>query len=375
MPARAAGNCKCFSHVLKKKLFRCVEQTGVHPVCFTFRLDTRTNSYTVRRVKDSLAVTYHEHGSPAEVLRVERVPVPKPGPGQVLIKMLAAVIHPSDFGMIAGSYGRLAELPAVAGREGVGEVVEAGEAVEGVGPGDWVRMPESGAWQTHAVADADSLMTIPNTMPVELAAMAFINPPTAWRILRDTHLSANDWIIQNAANSAVGHFVIQMARALEIRTVNVVRREELVQPLKDLGADVVVTEDSGYEKRVKELTDGQPIVLGLNSVGGESALRIIKSLGDGGKMITFGAMDFTPIRFPTRQLIFSNISLTGFWLDRWYRENSRERVKVMQDRLCNLMTEGKLSAPVAETFPLERVHEAVEAAGRPRLGKVLLKPA
>ncbi|MCC5806109.1 MAG: 2-enoyl thioester reductase domain-containing protein [Opitutales bacterium] len=326
-------------------------------------------------MKDSLAVTYHEHGPPAETLRVETVPLPEVGPGKVLIKMLAAVIHPSDFGMISGTYGRLAELPAVAGREGVGEIVETGEGVEALKPGDWVRMPEDGAWRAYAVAEGEKLMKAPNTIPVELAAMAFINPPTAWRILRDAHLSPGDWLIQNAANSAVGYFVIQMARALDIRTVNVVRREELVQPLKDLGADVVVLEDSGYEKRVKELTGGQPVVLGLNSVGGESALRLIKSLGDGGTMVTFGAMDFTPIRFPTRQLIFNNITLSGFWLDRWYRENSRERVKVMQDRLYNLMTEGKVSAPVAETFPLERVLEAVEAAGRPRLGKVLLTPA
>lgn len=341
----------------------------------TFLLDARRESYTVGLVKESLAVTYHEHGAPAEVLRVENVPLPEMGPGKVLIRMLAAVIHPSDFGMVSGTYGRLAELPAVAGREGVGEIIEVGEGVAGFQPGDWARMPQDGAWRSHAVAEADSLAPVPNTMPMELAAMAFINPPTAWRILRDAHLSSGDWVIQNAANSAVGHFVIQLARALEIRTINVVRRDELVQALKDRGGDVVVLEDSGYEKRVKELTGGQPVALGLNSVGGASALRIIKALGDGGKMVTFGAMDFSPIRFPTRQLIFNNISLTGFWLDRWYRENSRERVKVMRDRLHNLMTEGTLTAPVAETFPLGRVREAVEAAGHPRLGKVLLVPS
>jgi trans-2-enoyl-CoA reductase len=330
---------------------------------------------TVVPVKETLAITYSSHGKPADVLTLGSAPLAEPGADTATIRLLAAVIQPSDIGMILGKYGKLPPLPAVAGREGVGVVEAVGEKVSGLQPGDWVRMPEeAGVWRTQVVAPAADLFPIPNDIPLEMAAMAFINPPTAWRILRDAHLNSGDWLIQNAANSAVGQFVIQMARHLDLKTINVVRRPELIEPLKALGADAVVLEDSGYEKKIAEITGGAAVQLGLNSVGGESAARLVRALGFKGTLVTFGAMTFEPIRFPTRELIFNQIQLTGFWLDRWYRESSRERIQVMQDKIHSLMRSGSIVAPVADRFPLSRFREALAASEQPRLGKILLLP-
>jgi trans-2-enoyl-CoA reductase len=325
-------------------------------------------------VNPSQALVYREHGSTDKVLSLEARALPPVGPGMARIRMLAAVIHPSDFGTVEGSYGRLRELPAVAGREGVGEIVEIGTDVHGWQPGDRVRMPEEGAWQTEAVAPAAGLWPVPTDIPVDLAAMAFINPPTAWRLLRDAHLQEGDWIVQNAANSAVGQFVIRMARHLRLKTLNIVRRPELVESLGKLGADVVVLEDSGYEKRARALTGDGSIRLALNSVGGESAIRLLRCLDDGGVHITFGAMAFEQVRFPTRQLIFNRIEMRGFWLDKWYRDHSRERAQIMFDRIFALMRSGELPAPVAARFPLDRWRDALAAARAPKSGKVLLLP-
>lgn len=294
---------------------------------------------------------------------------------QAKVRLLAAVIHPSDMGMIMGSYGRLKELPAVAGREGVGEVVEVGEEVSSVQVGDRVRFPEEqGAWQTACVVSADSLWKIPDNIPVELAAMAFINPPTAWRLLRDGNLQEGEWVVQNAANSAVGQFVIQMARSMSLKTLNVVRNPDYIEPLKKLGADEVVLEGSGYEKKIDELTEGKGVRLALNSVGGESANRLVKALGFGGQHVTFGGMTGEPIRFPTRALIFEQVQLRGFWLDLWYRQNSRDRIEIMFNRMFAMMQNGELSAPVDQSFKLEAFQEALEANRNSRLGKVLLVP-
>jgi len=329
----------------------------------------------MRRVNTSKAVVYRQFGKPLDVLEVAELPLPQVGPGMVKVRLLAASINPSDFGMILGSYGKLKELPAVAGREGVGEVIEVGAGVDTVAVGERVRFPEeAGVWQTAAVVPAAGLWKIPTDIPVEMAAMAWINPPTAWRILRDGHFEDGAWVIQNAANSAVGLFVIQMARNLGLHTINVVRREELIEPLKKLGGDVVVTEESGYEKDIAALTGGEKPAIALNSVGGASALRLINALGDGGRLVTFGAMSFEPIRFPTRQLIFNDISLEGFWLDRWFRQNSRARIQVMFDRIFALMREGKVTAPVAAKFGLSQFRDAIASNNTPRLGKVLLMP-
>ena len=323
----------------------------------------------------TLAITYHEHGKPADVLRLEERPLPEVGPQEVKIKLLKAVINPSDFGMVLGSYGKLAELPAVGGREGVAEVIEVGSEVTHLRAGDRIRFPENaGVWQTAAVVPAKDVWKVPADVDLDLAAMAWVNPPTAWRILRDANIHEGSWIVQNAANSAVGLFTIQMAKYLGLRTLNVVRREELIEPLKGYGADVVVTEDSGYEKQVKALTDGGEVTLAFNSVGGESAIRLVKALSRGGTHITFGAMTFEAVRWPTRYLIFNDICLKGFWLDRWYRDNSPERIQVMFDNLFNLMRTGVISAPVSATYKIQDFAQALEASTSPKLGKVLLEP-
>jgi len=321
-------------------------------------------------MEQALALRHHEFGKPLEVLAVEQVALPAVGEGQVLLRMLATVINPSDFGMIGGSYGRLPSLPAVAGREGVGEVVELGAGVDSVKVGDRVRLPE-GCWRDYMVADAADLWVIPEGVPLEMAAMAFVNPPTAWRLLRDADLRPGQWVIQNAANSAVGLFVIQMAKHLGIKTINVVRRAELVDELKAMGADVVVLDTDDYPKQLKELTGGGEIKLALNSVGGESAMRLVKALSNGGTHITFGAMSFETVRFPTRFFIFNDITLKGFWMDKWFRQNTKERIEIMYGKIWSLMREGTINAPIAGRYALKDFKQAIEHAQQSRCGKIL----
>lgn len=322
----------------------------------------------------SNALIFEKFGPPAEVLRLGTREVPDPGPGEVLLKCLASPVHPSDIGILLGKYGQLPELPAVGGREGVAEVTALGAGVAKLRAGDRVAIPRGvGAWQTHVIAGADDLFIIPKDIPVEMAAMATVNPPTAWRLLRDANLGSGEWVIQNASNSAVGLHVIEMARHLGLKTLNVVRRAELVKPLLERGADQVVLEDSGYEKEVSKLTGGEPVGLALNSIGGESALRLARALSPGGQHITFGAMQFEKVRFPTRELIFNGISLRGFWMDQWLRENSHARVQVMFDKLFDLMRKGIVRPSVERIFPLSDWASAMSLVAEPRFGKILFK--
>ena len=130
------------------------------------------------------AICHHEFGRPLEVLRLEDVKLAEPQVGEVRVRLLAATINPSDYGMIAGSYGRLRELPAVAGREGVGVVEAIGRGVTRVGVGARVRFPEAGAWQETACMPAADLLLVPADVPIEQAAFSFINPPTAYCLLQ-----------------------------------------------------------------------------------------------------------------------------------------------------------------------------------------------
>ena len=130
------------------------------------------------------AIRHHEFGKPLDVLRLEEVAVPEPQVGEVRVRLSAAVINPSDYGMIGGSYGRLRELPAVAGREGVGVVDALGRGVTRVGVGARVRFPEEGTWQEYACMPAADLLMVPGDVAVEQAAFSFINPPTAYCLLK-----------------------------------------------------------------------------------------------------------------------------------------------------------------------------------------------
>lgn len=325
---------------------------------------------------ETTALRFHEFGDPQNVLRLETVTVEPPGPGDVLLRLLASPVNPSDLGSIGGSYGELPSLPAVAGREGVGEIVETGTGVASLTPGQRVLFPEGhGVWQALRTVPADTLVPVPEEVPTEQAAMATINPPTAWLLLEHfRRLDPGDWVIQNAANSAVGHFVIQLCRERGLRTLNLVRRPEWIDRLKKEGADVVIVEDSDLPTRIRNIVGAELPLLGLNSVGGTSAATLIKCLGEGGTLVTFGGMTGDAIRFPTRHLIFNDIRLVGFWLHRWKQNHSTQENRELLGNILSLMGKGILHAPIQRAIPLADFSEALKLASAPgREGKILFK--
>ena len=155
--------------------------------------------------------------------------------------------------------------------------------------------------------------------------MLKINPMTAWRLLHDyVDLKSGDWLIQNAANSAAGRAVIQIARELGFKTVNVVRREELIDELRAEGGDVVLVDGENLRDEVKDATTSDaPIRLGLNAVGGSSALRLANCLAPESTMVTFGAMSLQPLKIPNGLLIFKDLRFRGIWINKWVRQRDQ----------------------------------------------------
>ena len=321
------------------------------------------------------AICHHAFGKPLEVLQLEEVARPEPSDGEVRVRLLAATINPSDYGMIGGSYGRLRELPAVAGREGVGVVDAIGHGVSRIGVGARVRFPDGGAWQETACIPAADVLAVPEDVSIEQAAISFINPPTAYCLLKKiVNLAPGSWVLQNAGNSAVGLSVIQMAKVLGLKTISQVRREALIEPLQALGADRVVIEGSGWVEQVNQLTEGESIRLALNSIGGESAMHQIKVLGESGTQVTFGGMVGDLVRFPTRYLIFNNVRMVGFWWDQWCQRAGKDGLDEVMSAVYTMMREGTLKLPVEATYSLAEYERALKHDKSPRLGKILLKP-
>ena len=322
------------------------------------------------------AAIYETHGNPAEVLRVVDCPWRDPAPSEVVVKMSAAPINPADLNSIEGKYPIKAELPATPGMEGAGVVIEAGSAVRDLAIGTQVILPHSfGTWREVAVIAADRLVaTLKEIDPIQ-AAVLKVNPITAWRMLHDfVSLRPGDWLIQNAANSGAGECVIQIARELGLKTVNVVRRAELGDELRSLGGDVVLIDGQNLRDEVAAATGRAPIRLALNAVGGDNALRVAKCLTSDGTMVTYGAMSLEPLCIPNGMLIFKNLRFTGFWVNKWYDAATAEQRAETFTPLFKMAKCGLLRSKVEKAYPLSEAKAAVaHASQNKRSGKIVFK--
>jgi mitochondrial enoyl-[acyl-carrier protein] reductase / trans-2-enoyl-CoA reductase len=324
--------------------------------------------------KTSKAAVYETHGNPAEVLRVVEFPLPAPQANEVVVEMKAAPINPADLNSIEGKYPIKAPLPATPGMEGAGVVIEAGSAVRDLAVGTQVILPHSfGTWREVAVIAADKLVAVPAEIDPIQAAMLKVNPITAWRMLHDfVSLRPGDWLIQNAANSGAGQCAIQIARELGFKTVNLVRRPELVEELRSLGGDVVLVDGENLRDEVAAATGKTPIRLALNAVGGENALRVAKCLASDGTMVTYGAMSLQPLSIPNGMLIFKNLRFTGFWVNKWYDAATREQREETFRPLFDMAKRGLLHSKVERTHPLDEAQAAIaHASQNKRSGKIV----
>jgi trans-2-enoyl-CoA reductase len=322
------------------------------------------------------AAVYETHGNPADVLHVESQPWPTPSAGEVIVKMRAAPINPADLNQIEGKYPVRAELPATPGFEGAGIVAEVGPNVTNVAVGVLVILPHNvGTWRDAVAVKADELVVVPAGIEPVQAAMLKINPMTAWRLLHDyVDLARGDWLIQNAANSAAGRAVIQIAHELGYKTVNVVRRSELIGELRAEGGDVVLVDSENLRREVEDAMGGPPIRLGLNAVGGESALRLANCLAPGSTLVTYGAMSLQPLKIPNGLLIFKDLRFRGIWINKWYdNATPTQRMEAFQ-RLFEMAKRGLLQTKVEKAYPLSEAKAAVAHAARgQRSGKIIFE--
>jgi trans-2-enoyl-CoA reductase len=308
---------------------------------------------------------------------IDAVPFEKPElqEGQVLLELLAAPINPSDVLTLTGQYGVLPPLPAIGGGEGVGKVVEHGPGVTGPEIGQTVLLPFGiGTWASHMVADANALVPLPNEAdPIQLS-MITVNPPTASLLLSEfVDLQEGDWVIQNAANSGVGSYLIDLAKLRGLKTVNVVRRESLVEPLLAAGADVVLVDGESLAERVNAATGGAQLKLGIDAVGGAATNRIGDTLTEGATIVNYGAMSGEPCMLHPTNIVFKDITVRGFWLVIWLRTATPAQQQELYGMLTGLMAQGKLSTAIDSTYQVKDIKKAVEvAAGGQRNGKVVV---
>ena len=313
---------------------------------------------------------------PQEVIECVDFTLPELGPGEVLIEMLAAPINPSDVLTLTGQYGMLPPLPAVGGNEGIGRVAAVSEGVT-LPIGQRVVLPiGAGTWVSHLVARAEALVPLPDVGDVIQLSMLSVNPPTASLLLSEfVTLEPGEWVIQNTANSAVGQYLIQLAKRRGLHTINVVRRQDAVGQLEALGADIVLVYGPDLAKRVRDAIGTTKVRLGIDAAAGSATDRIAQSVAIGGTVVTYGAMSGDPCKVAPGSFVFRDVTLRGFWLAFWFRTSTPERQRALYGELTQLIAQGVLSAPVQATYPLSQIKDAIAAAAAGhRHGKIVVVP-
>jgi len=318
-----------------------------------------------------------EFGQPETAVRLVERPDPgDPGDGEVLIAAEFAPINPSDLVNLMGQYGaERPRLPLTPGVEGVGRVLRCGPGVTQVKVGDRVFLPTPGTWCERFKLPARGLFALPEGVDPQQLAMLRVNPPTAYLMLHEFVMpQPGNWVIQNAANSAVGHCLIRLAGEAGMKSVNVVRRPELIAPLQAFGGDVVLVDEPDLEARVREAIGTGTLPLAIDAVGGSATQRLAQCVQDDGIVVNYGALSFEPCQVHARETIFRNVTLRGFWLRRWYMVTPPQKIGELYRMLAPKMANGTLSMDVEKVYPFREIGQALAHASQPRRsGKILLR--
>jgi NADPH:quinone reductase-like Zn-dependent oxidoreductase len=324
------------------------------------------------------AVQFSRFGAATEVAEIVEMPEPgPPGPGEVLVDVLASPINPSEFLNFEGRFGSHApKLPAFAGGEAVGRVAAIGDGVVHLAIGDRVltQYAGRGSWRERIAAKADGMFPLPDDIgPLQLAMLA-VNPPTAWNMLQGfVALKPGDWVLQNAGSSSVGYNVIRLARQLGARTVNVVRREDQVAPLRARGADAVVVDGPDLSARISAAVGGAAIPLAFDAVAGSATRDLVNAVGPGGTVVIYGILSGGKSELEATDILFRDVRLRGFWLTQWFRVTPHDDKRRLYAEIVALMHDGTIDIPIEATYPMSAVKDALAHAARPgRTGKVLL---
>jgi len=318
------------------------------------------------------------HGEPSDVIELNTVSEPALGEEGVLVSMEAAPLNPSDFLFVRGMYGVRPAFPSSVGAEGVGRVAKIGSKVDVALQGKRVLIIptyEQGTWADQVVAPVRNIVPMSDEADPLQLSMIGINPVTAYLLLnRYVSLMPGDWIGQTAANSAMGQYTIKLAKLAGVKTLNVVRRQEAAEQVRQFGGDRVVLEGDNLHKDIEQALGGKKLSLVLDMVGGTPVGELAKSLKTGGSIVSYALLSGQFPAISPKDFIFLGLSHHGFWLGNWIPNAPRTEIQEIYQKLGDLVADGSLSAAVEHVYPLEQFKEAFKQSLKSnRSGKILFE--
>ncbi|MFC4449946.1 quinone oxidoreductase family protein [Halorussus aquaticus] len=312
----------------------------------------------------------------SDVLELADAETPDPGPGEVRIEVEAAGVNFADIMQRRGHYVGGPEPTYVPGMEAAGTIDAVGEGVQREEGDRVVAMTGRGAYADYALADADSLFEVPESMSFAEAAGFPVQFLTAHAVLHEWgELEEGERVLVHAAAGGVGTAAVQLASAAGAEVFGTASTDEKLELAERLGCDHPINyEEEGFREVVEAETDGEGVDLVLDGVGGETFARSIDALSHFGRVVAYGAASGEPGEVDTTRLLFENKSVVGFHLGNSLQRDPK-RILQSVPELQQMLASGQLEVVVGETFPLEdaaEAHTAIE--NRQTVGKVVLEP-
>ncbi len=330
------------------------------------------------------SIQFSHPGTPSEVLTCVESERPKPGQGEVIVRMLASPINPSDLMFVRGQYTIPTSSPGFPGFEGVGVVDESGGGLRGrlmAGRRVVVLNRTGGNWAEYAVVRSDSVIPVSRGLSDEQAATFFVNPATAWIMSQEVLcVPRGEWLVQTAAASSVGQMIVRLGKKQGFRTFSIVRRAEQAALLQRLGADRVVVFDGARDspemlrQAVRDALGVAGIRFAIDAVGGATGSAVAQFLGPGGHLLVYGTLSGSPLEISSRALMTVGSRIEGFWLGQYMsRATLWFRLRLVR-RLTGLIQGGVLNSQIRQSFPLQEIGQAAAAAEQLQdSGKILLR--
>jgi NADPH:quinone reductase-like Zn-dependent oxidoreductase len=325
------------------------------------------------------AVVQYEYGEPDQCVGIDTRPIPTPGPNQVVVRMTASPINPSDLMFLRGIYGIRRPLPTTPGFEATGTVVSAGP---GLLPRFWVGrrvacvvQDEDGCWADYFRVPILRCLPVPRRISDDQAATMLINPFTAWAMVDLARRSRAKAILQTAAGSALGRMIRKLAERSGINVVDVVRREEQAEELRRDGAHyVIVSSDHNFHDTLADSCRTLGARLAFDAVGGETTTLLASTMPAGSRILVYGALALEDPVVPIDSLIFRKIRVEGFFLGGWFERNMlRAFLRAWPDVIRHLGDD--LHTPIRARYPLSQAVEAImDYEAQMSGGKILLVP-
>ena len=314
-------------------------------------------------------------------LRIEQRPMPKPGRDEVLVKVAASPINPSDLAFLVGRYASRKPLPVIPGVEGSGTVVAAGPGVMGryfLGKRVACFGPENGdgVWAEYVVTGTKGgVLPLHESVSLEQGSMSAVNPLTAVAFLELVRTGRHKAIVQTAAASALGQMVDRLARREGVHVINIVRRDAQVEFLKGRGATTVLNSDGAdFDQQLREACRRHGARLAFDAVAGSLTQQLLGALAAGGRVTVYGGLSREPAQASPEQLIFGDKIVDGFWLVTWLARKNPLQILRLWRRAQKLLS-AELNTTIRVRYPFRDVKQAIgEYLDRMTGGKVLLVP-